>query len=146
MNTLPCEQIRIAAMALADGELSELTYEEIEAHTATCAACAVEIAAMASVNDLFAPRVRRTSTIDVWPHVAERITPFVLQPRMSFAEWRILVAGGAILAIVKILELVPDDAPTLLLRCAPALVAIALLYLLKDNLFIINTQLTLKGE
>jgi anti-sigma factor RsiW len=146
MNTSACEQVQMAAMAIADGERPDLTAEEIGSHMATCQSCREEIAAMTAVNDLFALHMRRTTTGDVWPQVAEQIAAPQPVHTASSAEWKMLGIGAALLALYKIIELAPDEAPALLLRLVPVAIAVALLFILKDNPFTINSKLTLEEK
>jgi anti-sigma factor RsiW len=146
MNTPACEQVQIAAMAIADGERPDLTTEEIRTHIATCQSCREEIAAMTAMNDLFASHMRRAVAGDVWPQVAEQIAAPQPVRSASATEWRALGIGVALLAVYKIIELAPDEAPALLLRMVPVVIAIALLFVLKENPFTINSKLTLEGE
>jgi anti-sigma factor RsiW len=146
MNRSACEEVQMAAMAIADGERPDLTTEEISTHMETCQSCREEIAALAAVNDLFASHMRRTTAGDVWPQVAERIATPQPVRSASTAEWKALGIGVALLGLWKIIELAPDDAPALLLRLVPVAIAVALLFRLKDNPFTINSKLRLEGE
>jgi hypothetical protein len=112
----------------------------------TCQNCREEIAALTAINDLFASQMRRATAGDVWPQVAERITAPQSVRSASATEWTRLGIGVALLALYKIIELAPDEAPAMLLRLVPLAIAIALIFILKDNPFTINSKLTLEGE
>ena len=61
MNESNCESVRIAAMALADGEQPALDPHFIAAHVAGCAACRLELELLRGLDVQIAGKSRRDS-------------------------------------------------------------------------------------
>lgn len=144
MTEITCETVRIAAMAIADGEDSTLRQGEIEMHLVNCESCRVEIAQLQSLNDFLNLHQRLQPQVEVWPIVKERIeakagTPMTLQ-------WRLLLLFVVPLFGHKLLLLMLQAPPRLWTKLVPILLVIAVFVYLKTNPFKINSELSLKGE
>ena len=144
MTDINCENIRVAAMAIADGEESPLRTDEIETHLFACERCRTEIEDLQSTIRLFSSHQRLRSTVDVWPQVNQRIEPKA-ESAPGF-RWRLLLLFGIPLFGYKILLLIIQTAPNLSFRLIPILLVIAIFSYLKVNPFKINSELTLEGE
>ena len=144
MTDINCESIRIAAMALADGEESPLSTAEIQAHLSNCESCSEEIAQLHDTNKLFSSQQRLKYQIDLWPQLNDRIQatagsspPF---------RWRVLLLFGIPLFGYRILMLVLQAAPSLWSKLVTVILVIAVFSYLRANPFKINSELTLEGE
>jgi predicted anti-sigma-YlaC factor YlaD len=71
MNHVNCENIRIAAMVVADNECPQIPISEIEFHLAECDDCRIEIKELNAVIDLLKGQRRRERTETVWDRVEE---------------------------------------------------------------------------
>jgi len=144
MTDINCESIRIAAMALADGEESPLSTAEIQAHLSNCESCSEEIAQLHDTNKLFSSQQRLRYQTDLWPQLNDRIQatagsspPF---------RWRVLLLFGIPLFGYRILMLVLQAAPSLWSKLVTVILVIAVFSYLRANPFKINSELTLEGE
>jgi len=146
MRRPSCEEIQIAAMALADGEQAPLAREEIQAHVAACAACRQAVEQMEALGTLLARHARRASALDLWPEVAERLGKTGQVPRADrgqMAIWPLALLLGA----YKLIEFVPDRSWPLGVQLLPVLIAAAWLFWRKENPFRVEVELsTEKGE
>jgi hypothetical protein len=144
MTDIDCESIRVAAMALADGEESPLLREEIELHLSNCDQCRAEIESLHSVNELLSLQKRLRSNVDIWPLVNERLeTTTVSAPRFN---WQLSLLFGMPLLGYQILLLSLPATPSLWSKLVPVVLAIAVFGYLRTNPFKINSELTLRGE
>ena len=144
MTNINCESIRLAAMALADGEESPLQREEIEMHLRNCEECRAEIESLHNINELLSSQTRLRSEVNVWPLVNEHLEP-TTESAPSFS-WRLLLLFGVPLFGYKALLLILQAAPSLWSKLVPVVLAIAVFSYLKTNPFKINSELTLRGE
>ncbi len=70
-----CEEFRIAAMALADGEAAPLDHEQVKQHVATCDNCRVELQRMDIQESFDASTQRAPQSADVWQRVRNQLAP-----------------------------------------------------------------------
>jgi anti-sigma factor RsiW len=141
MTDINCESIRVAAMALADGEDSPLGREEVEMHLRNCEHCRAEIEPIRTMNEFWSSHERLRPEANLWPSIYERLGESA--PPFS---WRVLLLFGAPLFGYKVLLLVFQAAPSLWSKLVPVILAIAVFRYLKANPFKINCELTLRGE
>jgi predicted anti-sigma-YlaC factor YlaD len=144
MADINCESIRVAAMALADGETPSLRPEEIETHLLICDRCREQVEQMKATNQLLSSQKRLIPEANLWPLVNER-----LQASASSAalfRWRVLLLFAMPLFGYKIALLVFQASPSLWSKLVPVILAIAVFSYLRINPFKINCELTLKGE
>ena len=144
MADISCESIRVAAMALADGETPPLRPEEIEAHLLTCNHCREEVEELRATNQLMSSQKRLLPEANLWPLVNER-----LQTSASSAlwfRWRVLLLFAVPLFGYKILLLVFQASPSVWSKLVPVILVIAVFGYLRSNPFRINCELTLQGE
>ena len=141
MTGINCESVRVAAMALADGEDSPLGREEVEMHLRNCEHCRAEIEPMRTMNELWSSHERLRPEADLWPLISERLG----ESTPSFS-WQVLLLFGTPLFGYKVLLLAFQAPPSLWSKLVPVILAIAVFRYLKANPFKINCELTLRGE
>jgi len=139
MNEAQCESVRIAAMALADGEQPVLDREMIAAHVAECAACRLELEQLRGVDVRLAGKARREYPVDLWPSLEPRLAAPSRQRRM-------LLVLAVMLLAYKIAEFAPSRDFGLAVQLVPVLIALAVFRYLKENPFRITTELKLEGD
>ena len=100
MNESNCESVRIAAMAIADGEQPALDPAFIAAHVAGCEACRLELELLRGFDVQMAGRSRREYPVDLWP----RIEPRLAAPSR---QRRVFLVLGILLVAYKIAEFAP---------------------------------------
>lgn len=144
MRTLNCEEIRIAAMARADGERAALEPEEIREHLAVCPECRREVEEMGALAASLARQKRQESAADLWPRIAEQLAqttgPQQVQPAYA-PIWLLALALGT----YKLIEFVPDRSWPLLVQLAPAAIAAGWLLWTKQNPFRVDPGLSMEG-
>jgi predicted anti-sigma-YlaC factor YlaD len=149
MADINCESVRVAAMALADGEKAPLRPEEIETHLLNCDRCREEVEQLGATNQLLSSQKRLISEADLWPLVNERLVNERLKASVSSAplfRWRVLLLFAIPLFGYKISMLIFQASPSLWSKLVPVILAIAVFSYLRANPFKINCELTLKGE
>ena len=134
---MKCEEIRMAAMALAEGEKPPIPPGEVQAHLAVCAECRGELAELAALCQRLDGQQRRNWAPDLWGRIEGRIA----RPSPN-ALW----FGVLLLGCFELLELVPDRQLSMLLELTPVLIALAIFGWLRQNPFRINTELRLEEE
>jgi hypothetical protein len=139
MRDLTCERVLIAMMAAADGESAELSLEEMKAHLSACEGCHDEAVRMQQLSDIFRQATRRERTIDLWPAIDGRLGQ--QSPRIG---WQIYAVVGVLLLGYKLFEMLPEADPGWAIRLAPLIIFGALLLVLRENPFRINTELVLE--
>jgi len=139
MRDLTCEKVLIAMMAAADGESAPLSSDEIKAHLASCADCREEALRMQQVNELFGQAVRRESAVDLWPAIDRRLGR--QSPRSG---WHAYAFVGVLLVGYKLFEMLPEADPGWAIKLVPLIIFGALLLVLRENPFKINTELVLE--
>lgn len=132
-----CEQVRMAAMALADGETPPLSRAVIEAHVAECAECRQEIAKMEKFEQMWKAQSRGDHLVEMWPRVSDR-----LQSRVVKREKRHWLAALAVLLVVfKLIEFIPDRSLGMWVQLVPLLLAAAVFAVARQNPFQVKTEL-----
>jgi len=144
MADINCESIRVAAMALADGETVPLRPEEIETHLLICEGCREEVEQLRATNQLLSSQKRLVPEADLWALVNERLEASAL--RAPLFRWRLLLLFAIPLFGYKILLLIVQASPSLWSKLVPVILVIAVFGYLRVNPFKINCELTLKGE
>jgi hypothetical protein len=139
MDPSNCESVRIAAMALADGEQAALDPEFIAAHVIGCQACRLELELLRGFDAQIAGKSRRQYPVDLWP----RIEPRLAAPSR---QRRVFLVLGILLVAYKIAEFAPSREFGLVVQLVPIAIALAVFRYLKENPFRITTELKLEGE
>jgi len=127
-------------MAIADGEKPLILMADIEFHLAQCDRCRSEVERVKSVIDLLNSQRRRERTESVWGRVAERLSRGE-RARAASDHWPWLLLLGLLLAGYRVVIVALDLEPGLWLKLAPALLAIAVFGLLRENPFKVNSEL-----
>src|SRR5262245_28915070 len=124
MNDIDCENVRVAAMAIADGEEASLDAKGIELHLLQCEACREEIEQLGATSQLLSSQKRFKEPVDVWPVVSERIE--LLTESKQLFRWRVLLLCAIPLFGYKFFTLLLDAAPSLWSRLIPVILMIVI--------------------
>ena len=139
MKQANCDDVLIAAMALADGEEETgLSGAQVEAHLARCETCRSETAQVSRTVHLLKARERRVYDADLWPEIEQRIT------KKAMPSAPVLWALGIALIAYKLFEMLPEDAPGYIFRIVPVIAIAAAFIFIKENPFKIKTELILE--
>jgi predicted anti-sigma-YlaC factor YlaD len=142
MNELNCEDVLIAKMADADGEVTNLSRTQIELHIADCESCRHELEQMQAAAELLRRQSRSVIDADLWPAIEQRIG--ITSPTHS--GWKIFALLSALLVAYKLLEMLPEQDPGFAFKLAPLLIVVVLFVFIKENPFRINTELILEKQ
>lgn len=137
-----CEQVRIAAMALADGETPPLPRAAIEVHLSECAECRQELGELQALGRLWQAQSRQTHAVDLWPQVAGRLRSPIGQPE----KHRWLPTLAALLVVFKLIEFIPNRSLGMWAQLVPLLLAAAVFAVAEENPFQIKTELRSQEE
>ncbi len=132
-----CEQVRIAAMALADGETPLLPRAAIQGHLAECAECRRELGELQAIDRWWQGQSRQTHAVDLWPQLADRLQSPAGQPEKR--RW--LLALAALLVVFKLIEFIPNRSLGMWAQLVPLLLAAAAFAVAGENPFQIKTEL-----
>lgn len=144
MTELNCENVCMAAMAIADGYQPELSSERIEAHLAHCADCRREVGQLRALSSLLDTQERRQQTGDVWNRIEWRLPDASTIRGTSQVPYPYMLLGVLLLGY-RLVEMIPDRHFGLLFKLVPILVVIAAFSYLRENPFKINSELRLEG-
>ena len=144
MTNIDCESVRVAAMAIADGEKASLGATEIDSHLFSCEACREEIEQLRATNELLSFQRRLRPQANLWPKISDHIQATAQSPEPF--RWRVLLIFGIPLFGYKFFMLILQATPNLWSKLVPVILMIAIFAYLKANPFRINCELTLKGE
>lgn len=145
MTTQDCEIVCMAAMAMEDGYVSELSADQIEAHLAGCSDCRREIGQLRALAGLLDGQKRRQRAENVWRKVEQRL-PDTSSTQITNQAWYLFVPLGVLLLGYRLVELIPERELGLLFKLVPILLAIAAFSYVRENPFKINSELRLEGE
>jgi hypothetical protein len=144
MSELNCENVSMAAMAIADGYQPELSSEQVEAHLARCADCRRELGQLQELSSLLDSQERRLRTENLWERIERRLPDAPRSNASPVLPWFMFL--GALLLGYRLLELIPDRDFSFLFKFVPVLLVIAAFGYLRENPFKINSELSLEGE
>jgi predicted anti-sigma-YlaC factor YlaD len=133
-----CEDYAMAATARSEGIAARIPDAELDRHLAGCRVCRAELNELAKLNSRFAAVQRATVSNDVWPRVSERILP-----RRRLRGYLLL---GALLGTVKCFEVFTGYELPLSVEFMLGLVSVAVLFLSREQLFRIVSELPVEGE
>ncbi|HEY0458259.1 MAG TPA: zf-HC2 domain-containing protein [Pyrinomonadaceae bacterium] len=137
-----CEEILIQKWALLDGEETALSAAEIDAHLETCENCRREFEPVKTAVFSLQQQERKVETADLWSAIDERIAAQNQPP----ANWQPFILLALLLAVYKLVELLPARDLGWALKLVPLVVVVALFGFLKENPFKINTELLLENK
>ena len=133
-----CEEILMATMAVFDGETTEFSPEQLNAHLANCPNCRAEIEQMQNAFNLLKAQERQAHDADLWASIAPQIDAG------RKTNWKPFAFVGIFLVVYKLLELIPASEFGLAFKIVPLVLVVALFVFLKENPFKINTELILE--
>jgi anti-sigma factor RsiW len=145
MTTLDCETVCMAAMAMADGYVSQLSSDQIETHLAHCADCRREVGQLRALSSLLDAQERRPRTENVW-RLVERRLPDASPAQRTSRAWHPFMFLGMLLLGYRIVEMIPDRDFGFVFKLVPVLFVIAAFIYLRENPFKIDSELRLEGE
>jgi len=134
---MTCDEARVAAMALDEGETPAFPRVEVERHVAGCVPCRQELAELAALEGIWNSHARDLQKVDLWPAIELRLV------RRRRRWWAALAAA---LVIFRCVELFPDRTLTLWTQVVPLGAAIVVFVILRLNPFQISTELQLSQE
>jgi predicted anti-sigma-YlaC factor YlaD len=140
MNQVSCNSVCLAAMAVSDGEKPSIPLADIELHLGQCARCRSEVEQLKSLMDLLNAQRRRERTESVWDKIAGNLNQRN-EARKTSDHWPWLLLLGLLLAVFRLAVAFSDWESGLWLKLAPALLAIAVFGLLRENPFKVNPEL-----
>ena len=140
MNELSCEDVLMAQMAAADGEVTGFVGEQLAAHIAGCANCQHELKQLQLLDQMFTGHTLSDSNVDLWPAVEKGLA----KPARSAIGWQPFALIGLLLIIYKLLEMLPARDPGIAIKLVPLVIVVLLFVLIKENPFRINTELVLE--
>lgn len=145
MTRLDCEIVCMAAMAMEDGYVSELSADQIEAHLADCSDCRREIGQLRALASLLDGEKRRQRAENVWRKVEQRL-PDTSPTQSPSQAWYRFMPLAVLLLGYRLVEMIPDREFGLLFKLVPVLLVIAAFSYVRENPFKINSELRLEGE
>ena len=145
MTRLDCETVCMAAMAMEDGYVSELSADQIELHLAECSNCRREIGQMRTLVSLLDEQKRKLRTENVWTQVEQRL-PNASRQQSTSGAWHPFMLLGVLLLGHRLVQMIPDREFGLLFKLVPVLLVIAAFSYVRENPFKINSELRLEGE
>jgi hypothetical protein len=131
-----CEEILIALMAVFDGETTDFSPEQLNAHLSGCDDCRREIDQMRNTFALLKNEERREQNVDLWSSIKPRIE--------AKTNWKPFAVLGAFLVVYKLAEMLPETDFGFVFKLVPIVFVVVLFAFLKENPFKINTELILE--
>lgn len=145
MNKRDCELVCMAAMAIEDGYVADLSADQIAAHLADCSDCYREVGQLRVLASLLDTQKRRQGTENLWKYVKPRL-PDASPAQSTSQAWYPFMVLGVLLLGYRLVEVIPDRDFGLLIKVVPILFVIAAFSYLRENPFKINSELRLEGE
>jgi len=139
MKEIACEKVLMAKMAEADGERADLSQEDLDLHLSACEKCRTEIARLHDIDAILQRSSRAEASVDLWPTLSGRLD----QPTRRIT-WQPFAIAVVLLLAFKLIEMIPQEDPGVLVKAAPLVIFGALMLLLRENPFKINSELVLE--
>ncbi|HSE32669.1 MAG TPA: hypothetical protein VLA93_13945 [Pyrinomonadaceae bacterium] len=139
MKEIACEKVLMAKMAEADGETVELSKEDLNLHLISCEKCRAEITQLHDIDTILQRSSRAETSVDLWLAVSRH-----LEQPVRRITWQPFAVAVVLLIAFKLFEMVPEEDPGIVIRAAPLVIFGALMLLLKENPFKINSELVLE--
>jgi len=140
-----CEKVRMSAMAIRDGEMPQLSVEEIDKHLKSCADCRYQLEQQEKIIRLLDKQNRRSFTEDVCSGIAVSIEASKAGLDTGQKMWPFVVLCLILLGY-KIVEVLPGVTAGLVIKLIPLVIIVMFFGLLKQNPFKINQSLKLEGD
>lgn len=140
-----CEKVRLSAMVILDGEVPPLSVKELDEHLKSCSDCRRELKQQKVAIGLLDEQSRRFITEDVCSRVTATIeeSRVKLKSRQGLGPFIVL---GLILLAYKVIEVLPDFTPGLVIKMMPLVSVFVFFVLLKQNPFKVNKNLKVQGD
>ncbi len=129
----------MAKMAELDGEVGDLSPEELESHLSTCHECSAELVQLNETNQLFQSVSRNEQQVDLWSTVSAEISSTT--PTL---EWKPFAITAVLLLGYKLVEMLPAKDPGMAITLLPLIIFGCLMLVLRENPFRINTELVME--
>lgn len=136
MKKLSCEEALITLMAEADGEAVEHVHDAT-IHVGQCDSCQSELSVMMSVDARMMLMTRADQEADLWPSIEAR----VLKKQIG---WRPFIALALGLITYKCADFLIETDPGFIFRLIPVAVITLIFFLIRENPFRINAELSLE--
>ena len=145
MTEVNCENVCMAAMAIADGYQSALSSDEIKLHLENCAACRQGIAQLQAFSSLLDTQKRQQQVANTWTSIEARLSakPPV---RSASPHWLLFMLLGVLLLGYRLVEMLPDRNLDWFFKLLPVIFVVTAFIYLRENPFKINAELRLEGE
>jgi hypothetical protein len=145
VNKQYCEKVRISAMAIVDGEAGELSKKQVDEHLEVCGVCREELGIQEQAIGLLEGQTRRPFTEDVSCAIAAAIGGYEGKPERG-RDLRAFVLLGVILLGYRIVEVLPNFTPGLVIKLLPLVPVFVFFGFIRHNPFEINQNLRLQGD
>lgn len=130
---------------MADGHVSELSPDRIEAHLADCADCRPEVAHLLTLSSLLDKQERRPRTENVWKRIEPRLPHAPAGQSASPVLYPFILLGVLLLGY-RLVQMIPDRDFGFFFRLVPVLFVFAAFSYLRENPFKVHPELRLEGE
>ncbi|MGH9871278.1 MAG: hypothetical protein ACRD9S_02295 [Pyrinomonadaceae bacterium] len=145
MTEVNCENVCMAAMAMADGYQSALSSDEIKLHLENCATCRQEIEQLQALSNLLDTQKRQQQVANTWTSIEARLPAVAPEQSTSPQRYLFLVLGTLLLGY-RLLEMLPARDLDWFFKLLPVIFVVAAFTYLRENPFKINAELRLEGE
>lgn len=139
MQQRPCEDVRLAAQALLDGERSGVTSREIQAHTADCDACRAALADLAAVHAALGRIDYEALDVDLWSGLRPQIA--LERPRPTPAEGTAILGLSGVLIAWRLAQLLLDVPAPVINSVVPLAAVVVVLWRLAGDPFAVQLSL-----
>jgi len=139
MKEIACEKVLMAMMAEADGEAIEISKEDLDLHLSSCENCRAEIARLNDLDTILQRSSRAEKSVNLWPSVSRGLDQSAVR-----ISWQPFVIAVVLLIAFKLFEMIPKEDPGILIKVAPLVIFVSLMFLIKENPFKINSELVLE--
>jgi predicted anti-sigma-YlaC factor YlaD len=145
MIEVNCENVCVAAMAIADGEVPPLPVDKVEAHLVTCENCRLDVEHLLEMTKLLDVQKRRQPSEKLWPMVERHLMGMPRNPKAPLTS-RLFLFLGIFLSVYKAILMLAEHDVGIGFKFIPVLVVVAVFSYLKENPLKINGELRLEGE
>ncbi len=135
MSALNCEDMLMAKMAAADGEVTEFS-KEANLHFEQCEKCQNEFEQMQNLDQLFIRQERLEHNADLWPLIENRID----DAQGKRIGWLPFAIVAVLLVGYKLFEMLPERDPGLTFKLVPLAIVVILFVLIRENPFRVNSE------
>ncbi len=137
MNEL-CERVRLAEMALLDGETPPLPIDEARAHQVECAGCRDAVAAMRATHLALDRLPFEPLRVDMWA----RVGPAIASERTSAQSVRAGLAAVAVLIAWRVAQIAVEWPAALAVSSAALATVAAVGWMVTSNVLAIRSSIS----